>query len=99
MAEINPLAEVLGYFLRKNRSPEKKAELTNKLAIQLANLLRQKGISCHCGGLAVPVEGRGKIYRCVKCDKQFANATYDLRRYESYKPSVYFEAVNILKSQ
>lgn len=95
MAEINPLAELINYFVRKNRSPEKKLELAN----QLAGLLRQKGISCHCGGLGVPVESRGKVYRCIKCEKQFANTLYDLSRYESYRPSFYSEAVNILKNE
>ena len=95
MAEINPLAELIKYFVRKNRSPEKKAALAN----ELAGLLRQKGISCHCNGLAVPVESRGKIYRCVKCEKQFANTAYNLSRYESYRPSFYSEAVNILKNK
>lgn len=95
MAEINPLAELINYFVRKNRSPEKKLELAN----QLAGLLRQKGISCHCGGLGVPVESRGKVYRCIKCEKQFANTLYDLSGYESYRPSFYSEAVNILKNK
>lgn len=95
MAEPNPLGELINYFIRKNRSPEKKAELAN----QLAGLLRQKGISCNCGSLAVPVEGRGKIYRCVKCEKQFANATYDLSGYEVYRPSFYSEAIKILKNK
>lgn len=95
MSNPNPLADVINYFVRKNRSPEKKAELAN----QLAGLLRQKSISCHCNGLAVPVEGRGKIYRCVNCEKQFANTSYDLSRYESYRPSFYSEAVKILKNQ
>lgn len=95
MADFNPLAEVINYFVRKNRSPEKKAELANRLA----GLLRQKAISCHCNGLAVPVESRGNIYRCVKCEKQFANTAYDLNGYESYRPSFYSEAVNILKNQ
>ncbi len=95
MAEINPLAELINYFIRKNRSPEKKLELAN----QLAGLLRQKGISCHCGGLGVPVESRGKVYRCIKCEKQFANTIYDLSGYESYRPSFYSEAVNILKNK
>lgn len=95
MAEINPLGELINYFIRKNRSPEKKLELAN----QLAGLLRQKGISCHCGGLGVPVESRGKVYRCIKCEKQFANTIYDLNGYESYRPSFYSEAVNILKNK
>ena len=95
MAEINPLGELINYFIRKNRSPEKKLELAN----QLAGLLRQKGISCHCGGLGVPVESRGKVYRCIKCEKQFANTLYDLSGYESYRPSFYSEAVNILKNK
>lgn len=95
MAQPHPLADLINYFVRKNRSPEKKAALAN----ELAGLLRQKGISCHCNGLAVPVESIGKIYRCVKCEKQFANTGYDLSGYESFRPSFYSEAVEILKNK
>ena len=95
MAQNNPLADLISYFVRKNRSPEKKAALANRLA----ELLRQKGISCHCGGLAIPVETKGKIYRCTECERQFANTAYDLSKYEACKPEFYTEAVKILKNK
>lgn len=95
MSNFNPLAELLNHFIKKNRSPEQHSRIAN----QFAGLLRQKGISCYCGGLAIPVESKGKIYRCVACEKQFANTYYDLTRYESYKPSYYSDAVEVLKNQ
>lgn len=45
---------------------------------EAANIITNCSITCYCGGLSVPVKFSGKIYRCIRCNKQFANAQYRL---------------------
>ena len=45
---------------------------TEHLAPNVATVLKAHGVSCHCSGLAVPNMGKGKIYKCLECDKRFA---------------------------
>lgn len=42
------------------------------------NVIKNHSLSCRCGGLSVPLSFKGKVYRCVRCDKQFANVQYQL---------------------
>lgn len=46
---------------------------------ETAEIIKENSISCHCGGLAIPLMYSGRTYKCMRCDKQFANAKYDLR--------------------
>lgn len=55
-------------------SPPSRQERVN----DSVDVIKSHSISCHCGGLAVPLKFRGKIYKCVRCDRQFANTRYEL---------------------
>lgn len=66
-------------------SPEYKAEKERQKAkhhqmavANAAGVLKNSGITCRCNGIAIPTAQKGKIYRCVRCNKQFANAWYNL---------------------
>lgn len=45
---------------------------------ELNNNYRNHGITCRCGGLALPVQGTARIYRCEKeeCSAQFSNVRH-----------------------
>lgn len=97
-------------------SPEYKAEKERRRAESHANavrsaysILKDNGITCRCNGLAIPTAVKGKIYRCIKCNKQFANAWYNFgdtrnayQRKNNYPYSIrlnmgyYDEAVDLL---
>lgn len=72
---------------------------TEHLAPKVAIVLKNHGVSCHCGGLAVPNIGEGKIYKCLECDKQFANAYYNVyQKTTSYSSAIHNRAIQLLKS-
>lgn len=50
----------------------------NSLTQITANILKISASTCHCGGLATPIEKVGNIYRCIRCNKEFANIRYNL---------------------
>lgn len=72
---------------------------TEYMAPKLAHVLKKHGITCHCGGLAVPNMRKGKIYKCIKCDKQFANAHYTVYSdSSSYSEKIHSRAIAFLKN-
>ena len=73
---------VLDFFIE---SPEDKADRELREAQShissvkdASDALKDSGITCRCNGLAIPTDQKGKIYRCIRCNKQFANAFYNL---------------------
>lgn len=58
------------------------------------NILKNNAITCRCNSLAIPTKNRGKIYRCIKCKRQFANAYYNLNL--AFVEDCYDEAVELL---
>lgn len=43
-----------------------------------ANMLKSIGIDCRCGGIAIPANKAGNIYKCLRSDQQFVNKSYNL---------------------
>lgn len=71
---------------------------TEYMAPKLAQVLNKYGITCHCGGLAVPNMRKGNIYKCVKCDRQFANAQYTVYPQSSpYSEKIHSRAIAFLR--
>ena len=68
-----------------------------------ATVLRDNGITCSCKSLAIPTVQKGKIYRCIRCNKQFANAFYNLgdsrNSYERRYNHSFVEKLNMNYSQ
>lgn len=66
-------------------------------------ILRDSGITCRCNGLAIPTAVKGKIYRCLHCNKQFANAFYNLassnQQYRNLDMTYYSKAVEVLAKE
>ncbi|TXD96842.1 hypothetical protein ES754_07330 [Psychrobacter frigidicola] len=52
----------------------------DNLTQHTADLLKRNASMCRCGGLAPPIEEKGHIYRCVRCNKEFSNISYNLGR-------------------
>lgn len=77
---MSKISKAIHYFIFGDVEAQKrrKAENYKQSIIQTANLLVDSGITCRCNGLAIPTSCRGKIYRCLECKKQFANAFYNL---------------------
>ena len=59
------------------------------------NILKNNAVTCRCNSLAIPTKNRGKIYRCIKCKRQFANAYYNLNL--AFVAERYDEAVELLE--
>ncbi len=69
---------LLGKAVLNATTPEKMEARKNKAIGRAADTLKDHAVTCHCGGLAIPTEQRGKIRRCVRCNKQFASGGYNL---------------------
>ncbi len=65
--------------------------------------LRREGVTCYCSGLAIPTGLKGRKYRCVKCDKVFAHAFYNLgntrNRRATLNLNYYLQAVSLLEKE
>lgn len=68
----------LGKAVLNANTPEKIEAKKNKAVLRAADALKDQAVTCHCGGLAIPTGQKGKIRRCIRCDKQFANSAYNL---------------------
>lgn len=50
----------------------------NNPVIKNANILKNNAVNCrHCGSIAIPIEKKGKSYRCIQCDKQQTGISYN----------------------
>nr|QJS05805.1 hypothetical protein [Psychrobacter sp.] len=113
----------LGLAVAKINDPNRKLQAKNKKRLaeerednrcihKATRVLQDHGVTCRCGGLAIPTEQRGKIRRCVRCNKQFASGgynlgdtrtAYELRNYyrnnEKLDMMYYDDAVEFLKEE
>lgn len=62
----------------KAEKERQKAEKYQRAVDHASAVLKDSGITCRCNGIAIPTAQKGKIYRCIRCNKQFANAWYNL---------------------
>lgn len=102
----------LGKAVLNANTPEKIEAKKNKAVLRAADALKEQAVTCRCGGLAIPTGQKGKIRRCIRCDKQFANSAYNLgdtrtprerENFVSYEEKLdmkqYEDAVKLLKKE
>ncbi len=69
---------IIQSLLNSKEVADKAESEPNNLIHVTATILRNCSSTCTCGGLAVAIQQQGNIYRCVRCDGQFANVSYNL---------------------
>ena len=63
------LSVIKAQFSKKIKFKKNDAESEpNASARVAANLLTRFSSSCRCGGISIPAERVGKIYRCIQCN-------------------------------
>lgn len=74
--KFNTLAKILDEHV--NGPPLPPPPSREERIKESVNVIKSHSISCRCGGLALPLKFIGKIYKCIRCDRQFANTQYKL---------------------
>lgn len=82
------LSVIKAQFSKKIKFKKNDAESEpNASARVTANLLTRFSSSCRCGGISIPAERVGKMYRCIQCNKETINSGYNLQRSSLVTPS------------
>lgn len=91
--EINSMG-LLSHIKKLLAEPKQPVVPREAIVRHTYTVLKNNGVTCRCNSLAIPTKKIGKIYRCVKCKRQFANAHYNLNVHIDNE--YYDEAVDLI---
>lgn len=77
---MSVISLIKAQLVKRNKLKKDKEKLFLSLARVAANTLENMAINCRCGDISIPIEGKGKIYRCIRCDKEKIFHNYNLDR-------------------
>ena len=71
------LPKIINILFHVDKTSTTDADVPMQLRHNL-NILQSCAVLCSCGGLAIPTAIKGNRYRCVRCDKKYISAQYNL---------------------